>query len=202
MSHAPHTPGIPPYILSLDRVGELSIAKRAAVEIGIALAATAVLTLSAKTQVPFWPAPFTLQSLAVVMLGALLGPWRAGGAIALYLAEGAAGLPVFAHGGGAAYFTGPTGGYLIGFLIGGVATGALCQAGFARNEWTIGLCLFAGMMIVSICGVAYLTTMMGLDDALWKGMALYLPSDLLKAAIGAITLAIWARRSPTAGNHQ
>src|SRR3954462_91006 len=77
---------------------------------------TALLTLSAKTQVPFYPVPMTMQTFVVLALGAAYG-WRVAGAtIALYLLEGAAGLPVFAGPiTGPAYLMGPTGGFLLGF---------------------------------------------------------------------------------------
>ena len=73
------------------------------------------LTVSAKVQIPFWPVPFTMQTMIVLLVGMALG-WRLGAAtVALYLAQGAMGLPVFAQGGGVAYYAGPTGGYLLGF---------------------------------------------------------------------------------------
>src|SRR6478736_5824792 len=67
------------------------------------LAGTALLWLSAKVAVPFYPVPMTLQPLAVLLLGAALGPRLAGATVAAYLLEGAMGLPVFAAGGGIAY---------------------------------------------------------------------------------------------------
>src|SRR5256885_9623717 len=93
---------------------------------GLRFAALAVLgslalTLSAKLQVPFYPVPMTMQSLVVLLIGLAFG-WRLGTAtVLLYLAEGLAGLPVFAgtpeKGIGLAYMMGPTGGYLVGFVL-------------------------------------------------------------------------------------
>ena len=89
-------------------------------KISIVLLGTLLLTISAKTQVPFYPVPMTMQTFVVVLIGITLG-WKLGLAtIFAYLFEGAIGLPVFAgtpeKGVGFIYFTGPTMGYLIGFL--------------------------------------------------------------------------------------
>ena len=85
--------------------------------IALAVIGSILLTLSAKIQVPFWPVPMTMQTFVVLVLGVAYG-WRlAGATVLLYLAQGALGLPVFAAGGGPAYMDGPTGGYLVGFLL-------------------------------------------------------------------------------------
>ena len=100
-------------------------ATRQASRIGLAMAsviaANALLILSAKIQVPFWPVPMTMQTLVVVALGLGMGLRLGTAAMLLYLVEGAIGLPVFAgtpeRGIGLAYMAGPTGGYLAGFLL-------------------------------------------------------------------------------------
>ena len=94
---------------------------------------TGLLTVSAKVQVPLPFVPMTLQTLVVLMIGASYG-WRLGGAtVALYLAQGAIGLPVFANTpplpAGIGYFMGPTGGFLFGFLAAAVATGYMAERG-------------------------------------------------------------------------
>ena len=86
----------------------------------IALVGTILLTISAKIKIPFYPVPMTMQTMIVLLIGITFG-WRLGLAtIALYLLEGIIGLPVFAgtpeKGIGIVYFTGPTMGYLLGFL--------------------------------------------------------------------------------------
>src|ERR687894_726210 len=98
---------------------------------------TALLTVSAKVQVPLPYVPMTLQTLVVLLIGASYG-WRLGGAtVALYLAEGAMGLPVFANtpplAAGIGYFMGPTGGFLFGFLAAAVATGYMAERGWDRS---------------------------------------------------------------------
>jgi len=87
----------------------------------LAVAGTIALWVSAKIQIPFYPVPLTMTTLVVLLIGAAYG-WRLGlVTIALYLAEGAAGLPVFAgtpeKGIGLAYMLGGTGGYLMGYLF-------------------------------------------------------------------------------------
>src|SRR5690606_33710100 len=87
----------------------------------LVVAGVAVMTASAKTQIPFWPVPMTLHTLAVMAFAVVFGPRVAVSIFAAYLAAGAIGLPVFANsparGIGLAYMVGPTGGYLVGYLI-------------------------------------------------------------------------------------
>src|SRR5579862_9024378 len=96
-----------------------------------------VLTLSAKIEVPFWPVPLTMQSLAVLVIGMAYGLRLGALAVLLYLAEGAVGLPVFAgtpeRGIGLAYMVGPTGGYLLGFLLAAWVLGLLAERGWDRS---------------------------------------------------------------------
>ena len=87
----------------------------------IALLGTLLLTISAKIKIPFYPVPMTMQTFVVLFLGIALGPKIALLTVSLYLFEGIFGLPVFAgtpeKGIGFVYFTGPTMGYLVGFLV-------------------------------------------------------------------------------------
>ena len=87
----------------------------------IALSGTILLTISAKIKIPFFPVPQTMQTLVVLFLGIVLGPRLGLLTVSLYLFEGIIGLPVFSgtpeKGVGLIYFTGPTMGYLIGFLL-------------------------------------------------------------------------------------
>src|SRR4051794_6282406 len=96
-----------------------------------------LLTASAKAQVPMWPVPMTMQSFAVLVIGMAYGPRLAFATVGLYLLEGAAGLSVFAgtpeRGIGLSYMAGPTGGYLIGFLVSAVAMGWLAERGWDRS---------------------------------------------------------------------
>lgn len=88
----------------------------------IVVAASLFVALAAQVSfpIPFSPVPFTLQDLAVLLVGIALGPWRGAAALALYLAEGAVGLPVFSPAAGIsgiAHLVGPTGGYLLAYPL-------------------------------------------------------------------------------------
>ncbi|MBT5226290.1 MAG: biotin transporter BioY, partial [Proteobacteria bacterium] len=83
----------------------------------LVVAGTLLLAVSAKVQVPFWPVPMTMQTFVVLLLGVAYGPRLGVVTGALYLVEGALGLPVFAKGAGIVYLIGPTGGYLFGFVM-------------------------------------------------------------------------------------
>ena len=85
--------------------------------IGLIIAGTAILALAAKVQVPFWPVPMTLQTLAVLIVGLTFGARMGAVTLLAYLAEGASGLPVFAGGMNGVAFAGPTAGFLVGFVL-------------------------------------------------------------------------------------
>mgnify|MGYP000054354430 CR=1 FL=1 len=95
--------------------------KRSVSIIALVIAGAALLTLSAKVNIPFYPVPMTMQTFAVLVIGMGFGPSLAIGTVGLYLMLGALGLPVFSgtpeRGIGWAYMAGPTGGYLLGFIV-------------------------------------------------------------------------------------
>ncbi|PHP67283.1 biotin transporter BioY [Zhengella mangrovi] len=163
-----------------------------------ALAGSLLLTLSAKVQVPFWPVPMTMQTFVVIGLGLALGPRLGLAAVALYLAEGAAGLPVFAgtpeKGIGLAYMAGPTGGYLAGYLLAAVVAGQLAGRGWDRHPLTaFAAALLAGALIY-LPGLAWLGTIIGWDKpVLAFGLWPFVYGDILKAALAAAVFpAAWA----------
>lgn len=158
----------------------------------IVLAGTALLTLSAKISVPFYPVPMTFQPLAAVLIGATLGPRLGGATVLAYLIEGAAGLPVFSAGGGFAYLMGPTGGYLVGFLFAAIVVGALARRGWDRNPLTMAAAMIVGMITLYIPGVLWLASLFGWDVAVSKGLLPFLYGDALKVALGALMMpAAW-----------
>ena len=162
--------------------------------IAIVLALTMVLALSARVQVPFWPVPMTLQTLAVLGIAGLAGPQIAGAAMLGYLAEGLAGLPVFAgtpaHGVGIAYLVGPTGGYLAGMLVASVVVGALVRHS-GGHALLIGAAMVAGSAIVYAAGAAWLSQFVGLDRAVEAGVVPFLLGDAVKATLAtAVVLAV------------
>jgi biotin transport system substrate-specific component len=160
----------------------------------LAVVGSVLLIVSAKVQVPFWPVPMTMQTFAVVVIGMAYG-WRLGGAtVLLYLAEGAAGLPVFAgtpeRGLGLAYMVGPTGGYLVGFLVAAVLCGWLAERGW---DWRLGRALIAmllGHAVIFVFGLGWLATLIGTEKAIAVGFTPFLLGTVVKIALAAAVL--WA----------
>jgi biotin transport system substrate-specific component len=156
-------------------------------ELVLLLAASVFLALTARISVslPFSPVPLTGQTLGVLLIGAIYGPRRGTLAVFLYLAEGAAGAPVFSAGrGGLAHILGPSGGYLAGFL----PAAAIAGLAAPRPIWL----RFAGMILaglaVYVVGLAWLTVLAppaSLAALLATGVLPFLPGDALKAALVA-----------------
>jgi biotin transport system substrate-specific component len=133
----------------------------------LALLGSALLTISAKLEVPFYPVPMTMQTLAVLVLGIAFGARLGAATVLLYLAEGAVGLPVFAGtpelGIGIAYMMGPTGGYLAGFVLSAAITGWLTER---RHDWpALVLAVAAGSIVVFIPGVLWLAQLIGFEQS-------------------------------------
>lgn len=164
-----------------------------------------LLTLSAKMKVPFWPVPMTMQTLVVLMLGMAYGARLATGTVFAYLLAGAAGLPVLAgtpeRGIGLAYMMGPTGGFLIGFLLAAWLVGVLAERGWDRTFLTCAAAMVLGHLVISLSGVAWLSVLMGTSKAIDVGLMPFLASSALKTALGAVCMpVIWrilGRRSAT-----
>ena len=162
-------------------------------KLALAVAGTLVLWASAKLQVPFYPVPITLQTLVVLGFGMAVG-WRlAGATLALYLAEGLIGLPVFAgppeKGLGLAYMMGPTGGYLLGYLAAAVLVGWLAERGWGRNVASTVAAMVAGNAVIYALGVAWLGTLMGWDKPVLEwGVYPFLLGDLFKIGLAAALL--------------
>lgn len=150
----------------------------------MAMLGSAVLAASAQISLPMWPVPATLQSLAVLLLGALGGSRLGAASVALYLAEGAMGLPVFANAtGGIAVLAGPTAGYLLGFLP------AAWLAGLVGSAWPRqALVLAAAHLLLFVPGVAWLAGFVGWERALMAGFVLFLPGTAVKTALAFAVL--------------
>ncbi len=155
----------------------------------LAIAGSLLIWLSAKIQIPLQPVPMTLQTLAILIIGAAYG-WRLGMAtVALYLAEGAAGMPVFAGPvAGYIYMLGGTGGYLIGFLLASGVVGWLAERRLDRNILTTALAMLAGNVIIHGFGVAWLQSFIGWEKAAMLGSAPFFYGDLIKLALAAALL--------------
>jgi biotin transport system substrate-specific component len=158
----------------------------------LALVGTLLLTVSAKIQFPFWPVPMTMQTYVVLVLAMAYG-WRLGTlTMLLYLAQGALGLPVFAgtpdKGIGLPYMLGPTGGYLVGFVVAAAVTGWLAERGFDRTFTRAALAMAIGHVIVFAFGFAWLATLIGTNKAWIGGVAPFWAATLFKTVLGLITL--------------
>lgn len=160
--------------------------------IGISLGLVGVLAASSWVSVPFYPVPLTLQTLAVLVIGGLLGPVWGACTVASYLSLGLLGAPVFHSGlGGLAVILGPTGGYLVGFLPAAVVMGLFAQR-FARSKGRVGfLWLWSGALLASCaiyaCGLPWLGmfTGVGLARTVSLGLTPFLLGDGLKLAVAA-----------------
>ena len=156
----------------------------------IAFLATIVLAISSKIKIPFYPVPMTMQTFVVLLIGISFG-WKMGvSTIALYLFEGMIGLPVFSgtpeKGIGLVYFTGPTMGYLLGFLFATYLAGLFK---YDRNILKNFVKLSFAISIIYILGVLWLGTLIGWDKPLFSlGVKPFLLAELFKIFI--ITLLI------------
>jgi biotin transport system substrate-specific component len=151
---------------------------------GFALLGSAALAASAQITLPIWPVPATMQTLVVLLLGALGGSRLGAAAVLLYLAEGAMGLPVFAGGaGGPAALMGPTAGFLLGFVAAAWLAG-LARGGLARQAGV----LLAAHLVLFVPGVAWLAQFTGLQQAAMAGFVLFIPGTLVKTALALATL--------------
>jgi biotin transport system substrate-specific component len=143
---------------------------------------------------PFSPVPVTGQTLAVLMVGVLLGSRRGSLALLTYLAEGAMGLPVLAGGAaGLARLTGPTGGYLIGFVAAAFLVGWLAERGWDRRPETTLLAMVLGNVIIYAFGLPWLARFVGAGQVLAMGLWPFLPGDLGKILL-ATALLPWGWR--------
>ena len=157
---------------------------------------TALLTLSAKVNLPLPYVPMTLQTLVVLVIGAAYG-WRLGSlTIVAYLAEGALGLPVFASPvGGLAPLLGPTAGYLYGFVAAALLTGWLSERGWDRSVPLLFIAMGLGHLIILAPGFGWLAFGMklGVEKAWLVGVAPFIAASLVKNALGATLVPVFRR---------
>lgn len=140
---------------------------------------------------PFSPVPLTGQTLAVLLVGMTLGARRGFASLALYLAEGAAGLPVFAGGAaGPAVLIGPTAGYLIAFPFAAALTGALAERGWDRNPFTTIAAMLLGSVVIFAGGLAGLSRFVPPEGLLAAGLLPFIPGDLVKTVLAAVTVPV------------
>ena len=153
----------------------------------------ALLTLSAKIQIPFYPVPITMQTFVVLAFAMACG-WKLGGLTVIsYITLGAMGLPVFAgtpeKGIGIAYMLGPTGGYILGFVLAAACVGYLAERGWDRKWFKTFLAMLIGNIIIYVPGLIWLGSLVGWDKpVLAWGLTPFLFGDIAKIALAMIVL--------------
>ena len=163
----------------------------------LAIVGVALLMLSAKVKIPFYPVPLTMQSFVVLALGLTYGSRLGASTVLLYLAAGVLGLPVFAgtpeKGIGLAYMMGPTGGYLLGFVIAAATTGYLAERGWDRKVLLTFVAMLVGNITIYIPGLIWLGNILGWDKPILQwGMTPFLLGDLAKIVLAMIVIpATW-----------
>ncbi len=142
-----------------------------------------------------YPVPITGQTFGVLLAAALLGSRRGVLCVLAYLAEGLAGLPVFSQGrAGPGMFFGPTGGYLVGFLLAAYVVGALAERGWDRRMVTTMLAMVLGSAAMYACGLAWLFCLDNLlgrplaGGVLAVGLYPFMVGDVLKIALATVLL--------------
>lgn len=152
---------------------------------------TALLTLSAKTNLPLPLVPMTLQTLVVLLIGAAYGARWGAVTVLVYLAEGAVGFPVFAGPvGGLAPLTGPTAGYLAGFVVAAFLVGWFAERGWDRSVARLFVAMAIGHVAILALGFAWLAygIHLGAEKAWLAGVVPFLAGSLIKNALGAALL--------------
>ena len=147
-----------------------------------------LLTISSKIKIPFYPVPMTMQTFVVLFLGMSFGYKIGLATVSLYLVEGIIGLPVFSNspekGVGLVYFTGPTMGYLIGFLFATFLAGYFNFKGNILNNF---IKLLISVSTIYILGVFWLGSLIGWDKPIIQlGVTPFLLAELLKVSILAL----------------
>tara|TARA_X000001036_G_scaffold287059_1_gene266687 strand:+ start:222 stop:773 length:552 start_codon:yes stop_codon:yes gene_type:complete len=156
----------------------------------IALIGSIILAISSKIKIPFYPVPMTMQTFVVLMIGVGFG-WRLGlTTVALYLFEGIIGLPVFSgtpeKGFGLIYFTGPTMGYLLGFLVAVYFSGKFI---YDNNIIKNFLKLFFATSFIYILGMIWLGNLIGWDKPIFQlGAQPFLLAELFKILIATLAI--------------
>lgn len=172
-------------------------AARYAALVFLAFAGTLLLTLAAKTKVPLGPVDLYLGNFAVLALAAAYGSRLGLATFLLYLAEGAAGFPVFQStpekGIGLVYMMGATGGYLVGMIFATALVGWAADRGWGSNPLRLFPVMVAAVALILAFGYAWLAVLIGAENAWTFGVVPFVIPDLVKAALAASAVpAIWA----------
>jgi biotin transport system substrate-specific component len=178
----------------VDSLGARSIAAN----ITMVVAGAALTAGAAQIVIPMWPVPITGQTFAVLLVGTTLGALRGALSMVLYIALGAIGLPIFTEGSaGWQVIAGPTGGYLVGFVLAAVLTGWLAQRSWDRKIVGAGVAFLAGTAVIYAVGLPWLSVALGqlgypndLGATLQSGLLPFVPGDILKAIAAGVLLPV------------
>lgn len=167
----------------------------------LVIAGTIFIALAAQVAIPFIPVPLTLQTFAILIVGLTFGARLGAVTLLTYLAEGAAGLPVFANGGaGLAYMMGPTAGFLLGFVLMAYLAGLAVDKGIAKGFFSTAAVAIGVSIILYIPGVAWPMFVAEIAGAsgTWVGSSAssiwtywvspFLLGDALKAVLAALVI--------------
>jgi biotin transport system substrate-specific component len=171
----------------------LAVLPRAGIlaDLVLVLAGAALVALAAQVRIPLDPVPITGQTFAVLLVGASLGSVRGFASVALYSLAGIAGAPVFQEQNhGWEYFTGATGGYIVGFAAAAAVTGWLAERRWDRRFASAVAAMLTGNVIVYLFGLPWLAHVADYDllTTLQRGLAPFLPGDLVKLYLAAALL--------------
>lgn len=157
--------------------------------VSLALIGTAVLTISANIKVDLLYVNVTMQTAALFAISALYGSRLAVATVALYLLQGALGMPVFTgtpeKGIGLAYMVGPTGGYLLSYLAAAWIVGRAADKGMARNPLKLGGAMLLAEAVILIMGAGWMAYLFGLEKGIAFGFGVFIIGDLVKLALAA-----------------
>lgn len=172
--------------------------RRRAVDVALVFGVAALTGLSAQLSfpIPGTPVPVSLQTFTVLAGGAALGARRSLAAFALYAVLGVAGVPWFAQHSSGWHLV--SFGYILGFVLAGVAVGALAERGFAHTPLSTAVLMLAGTVLVYAVAVPWFMQYadVSFGYALDKGVRPFLAGDALKALAAAAVLPLAFRRLP------
>jgi biotin transport system substrate-specific component len=187
------TASFPLITLALPKSG---VARRIG-ELLLVIGGSLLLALSAKAKVVLGPVDLSLQTLVVLLIGATFGLRLGVATLVLYLAEGAAGFPVFQStpekGIGIAYMLGSTGGYLAGFVVMAAIVGWAADRGWDKSVLKLGGAMLVAEDVMMAMGFAWLSGLIGIEKSWTFGVVPFIVPDLIKVALAALLVpATWA----------
>jgi len=160
-------------------------------DVSAVILGSVLLALSSKINfvLPFTSVPVTMQTFTVLFLSMLFGR-KAVYMVVLYIIEGITGLPVFAKGAGLGYLLGPTGGYILGFLVTSYVCGLFAEYGYSKSFVKTFFVMLVGNLLIYICGVSILLFYTGFSllKALMLGVYPFIVGDILKIFIATLVL--------------